>query len=517
MALPATAVWEVRTTATAGNVNGGGFNSARGGTDYTLQDASQTSGSDGTSTASTTFTSATATFTSQMVGNYLHLVSGTGTTPGWYEITAYTSANQVTLDRNSGTYTLGVFHVGGAALVGTTLDDDMFEAAVAGNMYWIKLSGGTYTLGESISLTTVGTATAEITVSGYNATRGDNPTGANRPTFACGANTLAGNAFWNFNNLIITGTAATLFTPGAGRGTNIKAVNSSTTTTRVAQLLSSNSFYANCEAISYRGYAYSGTGSGDSAIRYSYAHDSAVGIRTANTPSYNILGNIIADNYTTAIDCTVANTAQSAIIGNTIYGASNKLGTGIAFVAGFTRPVLLNNIIAGFVSGVTHADSTNAGYDNWNCYNNNTTDVTNWTKGPDDITTDPAFTNVALITFTNGTTSGSVLTSSGADFSTVTDNVDFLYLASGTGITVGKYLITAHTGTTLTLDIAPGTNATADKVGQITTGHNFLPTGSIGGFPGAMQAGLTTGYASIGAIQKQAGGGSSGTSTTFGG
>ena len=76
---------------------------------------------------------------------------------------------------------------------------------------------------------------------------------------------------------------------------------------------------------------------------------------------------------------------------------------------------------------------------------------------------------------------------------------------------MGQYKITSHTSTTVTLDIAPGTNATADKVWQITTGRNF----GIGtnlkalGFPGAFQAGLTTGYLDIGAVQRQEAGGAS--------
>ena len=61
----------------------------------------------------------------------------------------------------------------------------------------------------------------------------------------------------------------------------------------------------------------------------------------------------------------------------------------------------------------------------------------------------------------------------------VVDGRDFLYLVSGTGITAGIYGITAHTSTTITLDIAPGTDATADKVWQITTGRNFAITGAI--------------------------------------
>ena len=114
-----------------------------------------------------------------------------------------------------------------------------------------------------------------------------------------------------------------------------------------------------------------------------------------------------------------------------------------------------------------------------NNFYNNDTDVTVWQKMKSDMAIDPAFTNEGQITGATATTSGSVLTQSGADFSTVTDNVDFCYLVSGTGITVGFYKITGHTTTTLTFDIAPGTSATADKVFSVVTGHNLMPTGAI--------------------------------------
>ena len=65
----------------------------------------------------------------------------------------------------------------------------------------------------------------------------------------------------------------------------------------------------------------------------------------------------------------------------------------------------------------------------------------------------------------------------------------------------------------MTLDIAPGTNATADKVWQITTGHNFALGTNLKalGTPALFPGGLTTGYTDIGAVQRQeAGGGQSG-------
>jgi hypothetical protein len=153
----------------------------------------------------------------------------------------------------------------------------------------------------------------------------------------------------------------------------------------------------------------------------------------------------------------------------------------------------------------------------FNNFYNNTADVSNVTKGSSDIALNPSFTNVTQVTFSNGTTSGSVLTSSGADFSGVVDNSTYLYLKSGTGITAGVYLITGHTADTLTLHAAPGTNATADKVGQFTLGKNFAvgtnmkAVGPFGALPGA----YSTNYNDIGAVQRQESSSSGGGSYAF--
>jgi len=111
------------------------------------------------------------------------------------------------------------------------------------------------------------------------------------------------------------------------------------------------------------------------------------------------------------------------------------------------------------------------------------------------------FANVAQLTGTGATVSGSTLAITSA--TGITINQDFVYIISGTGATAQQYLITNVSGTTLTLSSAPGGSGT-NIVYQITTGRNFYPgpnmqsVGSIGVFPGA----LTTGFQSIGAIQR---------------
>lgn len=492
MALPVTGVYEIRSTADANNVNGGGFNSARGGTDYTLQDAAQLTVTDITCTAaSTTISSVTGGFTAAMVGNYVHLytLTGTGALPGWYEITTFTDGNNVIVDRTPtdgiNNITAGTCKVGGAMSLNSTLDDDLFETAVAtngsgGNIFYIQ--AGTYTLGEGVSLAKAGGTQAPIKIIGYNATRGDTPTGSNRPTITAGANAFTIGSNWDVYNLIVTTTTANGFTFGASsKVINCKAINKSTTVDRAGFLSNNSGLIFNSEGISYRGRGLQTT-SAHSMYIGNWFHASKVGVNLTNTTSTTfLLNNIVSDNIN-ALTVSAAMTGTLQIAGNTLYGSENKTGVGIDMITGVTNVRAWNNIIYGFVTGVAHADTQTVGYDDYNDYFNNTNDVSaagQWQKGANDAAINPAFTSVAQLTGTTATTSGSVLTQSGGDFSTVVDGRDYLYLVSGTGITAGYYGITAHTTTTVTLDKAPGTNATADKVWQVTVNHNYLPTGNI--------------------------------------
>jgi hypothetical protein len=215
------------------------------------------------------------------------------------------------------------------------------------------------------------------------------------------------------------------------------------------------------------------------------------------------VNNIICGCVTAAINANNFD-AGAYIANNTFYGAANKLGTAIDFTNSTRGCCVTNNISDGFVTGISSATTT---WQNYSDYNN-ISDVSSsavWQKGSHDVAVDPQFANVAQLTGSTATTSGSVLTQPGADFSSVVDGQDYLYLVSGTGITADIYGITAHTTTTLTLDIAPGTDATTDKVWQVTTGRNFAISTNLkaGGYPGIFSGGLTTGYMDIGAAQRK--------------
>jgi hypothetical protein len=170
MALASTTVWEIRTT--GATTNGGGFNSALGGTDYSQQAAAQLTLTDCTTSgaASTTLTSATGGFTAAMVGNLIYVASGTNFSAGFYQINTYTDTNNVVLDSSP---TPGGAGSGGNVKVGGAQLDlqEVFDALSAGHIVWI--GGGTYTLTTTLHLNKAGTSTSPIQVIGYDTTRGD--------------------------------------------------------------------------------------------------------------------------------------------------------------------------------------------------------------------------------------------------------------------------------------------------------------------------------------------------------
>lgn len=466
-------------------------------------------------------TSSGAPFRASMAGNGMRINSGgsyltTGANTA-YEIVSI-SGTTATLDKAcsaSASDSMGTFHVGGSLSMNSTLDDDFFELGIAGNQWFVK--NGTIAIGENVSIAAGGGSQNPIIVSGYNTIRGDNPTGTNRPILTAAANTFTSGANWNWSNLRWTGTAATFWSAGAADIlTNSSYLNNSTTTTRIALQTSSDVVFDNIEAISYFGTALSLSTSSGVRISNSYLHDSVNCISSAATTSVQtIINNLFIGCITNAITYTAAQTSRTVISNNTIYGASNaaastKYGTGLNMVTGATDFWVTGNILNNLSAGITHADTQSVGYDSYNDYFGNTADVTNWTKGTTSIATSPAFSLTSISGTTATTTAGNHLVQTGATFQTsgVTAGRDYLYIVSGTGPTVGVYgIASVDSETQITTDVTLTANATGDKVWQITVGRNLATSASLPGFPGAFQGGYTTGYQTIGAVQKAAGGG----------
>jgi hypothetical protein len=119
MAIGQNTQWRIRVG--GDNLNSGGFDPtiSGAGTDYTDQDAPQLSLTDLATggAGSTTLSSAAGGFTSAMIGNCIRIASGTNFVAGYYFVTAYGSANSVTLDRSpspSGSGSGGTGRLGGA-------------------------------------------------------------------------------------------------------------------------------------------------------------------------------------------------------------------------------------------------------------------------------------------------------------------------------------------------------------------------------------------------------------------
>jgi len=195
-AISAGVEWEVRTGGNA--LNGGCYDLANdGGTDYSQQAAAQMNVADISSDGTTGLVSATGGFTAAMVDNCIQLSSGTNLTAGFYEITAYTDTNNITVDRDvdDGVGALTgdtVGYVGGAIIHPFYIQD-----AVEGDNK-VHIESGTYVkVGAATTIFTVGSqadsSNSNYTLwEGYKDSRGDNPTGDDRPLFDCNDDTADG-------------------------------------------------------------------------------------------------------------------------------------------------------------------------------------------------------------------------------------------------------------------------------------------------------------------------------------
>lgn len=404
MAIAATIEWEARDTGTPNNVNGGGFNTASGGVDYSQQDTAQLTNTDGSATGTTTFTSPGSTFTSQMVGNLLNITAATGLTVGRYEIKTFTDANNVVLDRTPGTGTVATFYVGGALSLGHTTDDSVFESMEPGNIMHIK--SGAYTLGSAIAMAKDGTGALPITVRGYETSRNDNPISAGRPTLAFGTNTSLFGDYVTLEHIIFTTQSALgINTSISGSAKNCKSTNSSGTAGRNAFTMTTDGILLDCQGSSTSGNAVQFTGSAAGMkVKGCYLHDSDTGIDIAGLDRNTILLNTI--DTVVAAGIKIGNGGNANIIElNTIYGAATPAGSsrGIYFVATTgTNNLVENNIISGFVTGIDSAAVVTSNIFRFNALHNNTTNYVNVTAGEGSITTDPQFVSPGTDNFAVG-------------------------------------------------------------------------------------------------------------------
>lgn len=169
MALSASTVWEVRT---GGNdTNSGGFVTGSSGTDWSQQNSAQYATTDAVANGTTTITSASANFGTDVVGNIMYLAGGSGSlTAVWRQITARTNSTTITVDATVATGTGITMNIGGAL---ASPGQGSANLSVNGMIAWVK--SGTYNMTTATTNVSGGAVafTSACLMEGYQNSRGD--------------------------------------------------------------------------------------------------------------------------------------------------------------------------------------------------------------------------------------------------------------------------------------------------------------------------------------------------------
>jgi hypothetical protein len=199
--LQPTVQWDVRTTGS--NANGGGFDTALSGTDFSQQNAAQIAYADLVIGATTTqYTSVAHPVVAADVGNIVNITGGAGCTVGRYEIVSQ-AAGVATVDRSMGTAaSTCTANLGGSLLTIATA----FSVAVNHNGVYVQT--GTYSSAATLS------TTAFLNLSCYQTTHGDDGTRALITTATNGVDLLhVGNnglgIYFTIDNCNFSSTAGT--------------------------------------------------------------------------------------------------------------------------------------------------------------------------------------------------------------------------------------------------------------------------------------------------------------------
>lgn len=354
-ALSPQTVWEVR--ANGNNTNGGAFVAGASGTDYSIQDAKNTVGSnisttDAVANGTTTITSATANFTSAIVGNVIYLAGGTGSLEaGRYRVTTFTNSTTIVVDRNVASGTGITMNIGGAVSSLTEVNSHM----VSRNKIFMK-ADAEYTISSGITMSVAGGITHNQMynqLEGYSSTRGD----GGRPTIRATTSsinmlTLSGAA-WRVANLILDCDAQTSCTGVTANGAstiyqNIKVMDYTT--------YGFNTFSGNPGKIMFFYNEVTGGASGSTGIRAqgngyfifnNYVHDiSGTGISTTDTST--IMNNIVDTVAGASSDCINAAGNGIIMVGNTTYNCGRH---GISLTQGINTHLLVRGNIMSNTGG----------------------------------------------------------------------------------------------------------------------------------------------------------------------
>lgn len=390
MAISNASVWEVRGT-TGNDTNGGAFVAGATGTDYSQQGAKNTVGNDISTTdavavGTTTLTSATANFTTAIVGNVIYLSGGTGVlTAGWYQVTARTNSTTVTLDRTVGAGTGITMNIGGAlasvvqAMANTSQSNKIFVR-----------DDGTYVQTASATSGVNGgnnNVTPKNLIQGYSTTRGD----SGRATIQLSTNTglTAINVTsleWDFYNLIIDCNNLGTSTGISGTSQHFAQNCLIKNFTKAGIAFNGVSTIQNCEITA-------GTNAATGAIVLAaattfvldcYIHDNACPGINATTGSANtFLRNVIANNSGASSDGIINSSGTASpdfIMYNTIYN-NGRHGINWSYATYGGGRVAMGNVLSnnGGYGIMAASAAGNRNYASWdgNAFFNNTSGTIN--------------------------------------------------------------------------------------------------------------------------------------------
>ena len=349
---------------------------------------------------------------------------------------------------------------------------------VAADTFYFIQGGATYTLGATFSSIRNGTAAAPIRMIGVKSTTSNEGAAivysdwaltTGRPIFdaVSYAISLTGS-YYQFENLIITGTNATLLTLGTRDALfNCKVTNTSVTADQTAISSGTSNFFVGTEISCHRGNGllYSGL---DVRLHGCYIHDCKYGLYTTTGTGYcvdNVIESCLWGIYmTTGTDGIIKNnTIRNCNIG--LYGT-----TGYASIVD-------NNLFADCVTPIDFTTEPKITLFVNNC-EYGCTNVDTGATHIGLISTDCKLTSI-VGKGTDGACNANtaIFTSASAPFASVTtSDCLVLFSGTGTGIIVGCYgIVSVDSTSQLTLDIKPvdSSHALSAGVFGVVKGSDF--------------------------------------------
>lgn len=379
------------------------------------------------STASTTVHSTAGGFHAAMVGNILRLASGTGTpTAGYYAITGFTDANNLVVDRASGTYTAGVAKIGGshAGLINyaSTGGGGLSAPAVATPLaagHIVKIRGAGSENPSTVDYDTSagyytfpnGTVTGRISFLGING----------RPLIGYSGILFYNQTYGRYHKLAAKQTAATYLTTGLVNSGKYAVVTDCIFDQNGNDSVQLKAGAFNClfknSGATTAGTAYVQIIDSSYCMVYGNVYENIRGGAISSNNSISIIQNNIiraCKGTSSMASILLADSSEGTdIIGNTIDGGAGD-GIRITTTAAICNSTIMNNIISNHagagkyginctVGSTAQNDNTIAGIWDYNNLYGNTAARNNCSAGLHDIALDPQYTNTGTGDYSIGT------------------------------------------------------------------------------------------------------------------